>query len=190
MRQQGVISSWKGEKGFGFIQPDDGSAEIFVHINEFRSRKREPVCGDVVTYKVSLDNQVRVQAKAVLYQDESGFLAVSSRRVIAIVSVILYIALLVGAVHRHHLPIYVPVVCFVLNFITYFAYSRDKRAAVEGGWRTPESTLHFLAILGGWPAALIAQSRLRHKSSKKNFRIFFCLTAFMNISAVIFFNLS
>lgn len=57
-----------------------------------------------------------------------------------------------------------------LNLLTYAAFASDKRRAVAGEWRVAESTLLTLAALGGWPAAKLAQHRLRHKTRKQPFR--------------------
>lgn len=66
------------------------------------------------------------------------------------------------------------VVCFV-------AYALDKAAARREDRRTPESTLHLLSLLGGWPGALLAQQYLRHKSVKTEFRAVFWLTVIANL---------
>ena len=43
------------------------------------------------------------------------------------------------------------------SLVTFAAYALDKSAAQKGQWRTRESTLHLLGLIGGWPGALIAQ---------------------------------
>jgi CspA family cold shock protein len=34
---QGKIKKWNDDRGFGFIIPDDGGADIFFHVREIRS---------------------------------------------------------------------------------------------------------------------------------------------------------
>lgn len=58
---------------------------------------------------------------------------------------------------------------FAASVITFAVYAWDKSAARNGRWRTRESTLHLLALVGGWPGALLARQLLRHKSSKQSF---------------------
>jgi len=74
----------------------------------------------------------------------------------------------------------------IVSVITMGGYAWDKSAAVKNRWRTPESTLHFLALLGGWPGAMIAQHLFRHKTQKQPFRFLFWLTIAINASAVLF----
>ena len=33
MEKRGVLKSWNDGKGFGFIQPEGGSKDVFVHIS-------------------------------------------------------------------------------------------------------------------------------------------------------------
>ena len=69
-----------------------------------------------------------------------------------------------------------------LGVLTFLFYWKDKRAAQQGGWRTPEKTLHLLSLLGGWPAAWLAQVYLRHKSQKTEFRVVYYVTAVGNLA--------
>lgn len=73
------------------------------------------------------------------------------------------------------------------SVITFIFYAVDKSKAKRGVWRIKESTLHLLALLGGWPGAALAQQVLRHKSHKRKFRIVFWLTVVVNIMGVVCF---
>ena len=70
------------------------------------------------------------------------------------------------------------------SVVAFVAYGFDKSAAVHNRWRTPERTLHLVALLGGWPGALAAQRLLRHKSAKPSFLIMFWLTVLLNCGAL------
>lgn len=94
--------------------------------------------------------------------------------------VVIFLALLFLAVALGKLPIWLPLIYLVISVVTFFFYAMDKRAATRAQWRTPENTLHALALFCGWPGALLAQQSLRHKSSKKNFQIIFWVTVAVN----------
>ena len=72
----------------------------------------------------------------------------------------------------------------VASVVCFTTYAVDKSAARAGRWRTSEQTLHLLALLGGWPGALIAQSLLRHKSKKTGFLLVFGTTVVINCCAL------
>lgn len=76
------------------------------------------------------------------------------------------------------------VIVAVLSLITFLAYGWDKRCATRASRRIPEQSLHFLALLGGWPGALLGQRQFRHKTQKFSFRIVFWLTVILNCGIV------
>ena len=68
----------------------------------------------------------------------------------------------------------------VMSGITAALYVRDKRAAQQGGRRTPEATLHLAELLGGWPGAFLAQRLIRHKNAKASYQVVFWLIVAMH----------
>lgn len=64
------------------------------------------------------------------------------------------------------------------------AYALDKHAAVRARRRTPERTLHALALIGGWPGALLAMRVFRHKRRKRAFVRVFWLTVAAHSAAL------
>ena len=83
------------------------------------------------------------------------------------------------------LPLWTAGALVALNLITLWTYAADKNAARSGAWRTSENQLHLLSLLGGWPAAWLAQQNLRHKTSKASFRAVYWLTIALHCSALV-----
>lgn len=83
-----------------------------------------------------------------------------------------------------HTPLIIPVVYAALSVTAFILYAKDKSAALNGNWRVSEGSLHLLSLLGGWPGAVVAQQRLRHKTRKIGFRIPFWITVIANSAAL------
>ena len=186
MRAKGKIASWNNDKGFGFITPDDGGKRIFVHITAFSNRQKKPQINQPVSYNISTDKQARPCAVKV---SRGGEKPVQNRTIkksstatigAALFLVIVAISTLAAKVPFLVLPLYL-----LVSMLTFVVYAKDKSAAKRGAWRTPESTLHLLALACGWPGALVAQKKLRHKSKKQEFRLVFWLTVIINIGIFI-----
>jgi uncharacterized membrane protein YsdA (DUF1294 family)/cold shock CspA family protein len=185
MRKQGIISSWKDDRGFGFIEPSGGGKQVFVHIKGFVDGSRRPVVRLPVSYVESRDAQGRIRAESVrsLKKEFSPGPAT-----MAFVVASFFLAGVAAIVMSGALPNYVLWWFLGVSAMTFAFYAKDKMAAKEGGQRTPESTLHTLALVGGWPGALYAQELLRHKSSKKSFRTVFRVTLFLNVVVLMYFS--
>lgn len=72
----------------------------------------------------------------------------------------------------------------VASTVAFVAYGVDKRRAGTDARRIPERTLHLLALAGGWPGAIVAQRRFRHKTQKVRFRVVFWITVVLHVAAV------
>lgn len=59
---RGILKTWKDDRGFGFIQPDDGDKDIFVHISSLKGMARRPIRGDVLFYEVGEDTGGKFKA--------------------------------------------------------------------------------------------------------------------------------
>lgn len=191
MRYKGKITSWNDDKGFGFIAPFDGGNKVFVHIKAFKNRNRRPDVGGVVTYSLTKDNQGRTQAaNATLAGDKLPKMSAQKPNRIAIIFACLFPIGVGMSVLFADLPVAVLVAYLVISMITFIAYAIDKSAAQAGRWRTSEGTLHFLALAGGWPGALMAQQTLRHKSKKGSFRTVLWVTVLLNCAGLIWLHTS
>ncbi len=96
-----------------------------------------------------------------------------------------FFAGLTGAALSGRISLVVPVFYGMASALTFVAYARDKAAARRHQWRTRETSLHLLGVCGGWPGALLAQSLLRHKSSKPAFQSVSYVTALLNCGVLI-----
>lgn len=62
MELRGTLRSWNDDKGFGFIRPEQGGGDVFVHISAMRGDQR-PEVGQTVLYLAGKDGQGRLRAE-------------------------------------------------------------------------------------------------------------------------------
>jgi len=65
MRLSGTLRSWKDDRGFGFIAPTHGGAELFVHISSLPRDGSLPTVGEKLTYELGRGKNGRPQAVSV-----------------------------------------------------------------------------------------------------------------------------
>jgi cold shock protein len=67
--QTGTVKFYNSQKGFGFIQPDDGGKDVFVHATALeRAGMRSLVEGQKISFDVEQDRRSGKQAAANLQQ--------------------------------------------------------------------------------------------------------------------------
>jgi len=187
VRYQGKITDWKDDKGFGFITPNGGGPRVFIHIKSFSNRQRRPVGNEFVTYELIADARGRPQGANIAFVGDrppSPPRTAPGPGVGALTLAATFLAFVVGAVATGKLPFVVLVAYFLASCVAYVAYFLDKAASLKGHWRTPESTLHFFSVVGGWPGAMLAQRTLRHKTQKQSFQVTYWATVVLNCAAL------
>ena len=183
--ENGIISNWDKEKGYGFIAPKFGGKSLFFHINDYSHRHKRPIQNLKVQYYTSTDQKGRVCAIDVTplkgHKNNGRELRQNffSLVVFSLFSSALFYLFDLKLIPKELVCIYA-----IMSVAAFLMYAKDKSAAERGKWRTAERTLHTLSLLGGWPGAKIAQSFLRHKSQKLSFRITYWVTVIANCSAL------
>ncbi len=182
MRDQGRLVEWFDDQGYGFIQPSDPAKDrVFLHIKDFAKPGPRPIVGCALDYLVILDERGRYRAQQVMYLESSTSQKSASQ------------TQTLQATADTEITADADCLCALYSFFGGFdlgrftqwdgvvtgqpderarllAYAQDKEAAQLGNRRIPENTLHVMAFLGGWPAAWLAQQKLRHKTQKQPFR--------------------
>lgn len=191
--RRGQLIKWKDDRGFGFIQPADGSQEVFLHISELKDVSRRPIAGDTIYYHVipAQDGKTRACNAFILgarlkptssssSQTASQTVPLSPFPVLE--AILLSIFPLFGAIHfawttANPLPL---ILYPVISLFSFALYTNDKFSAKRGTWRTPEKTLILCDLAGGWIGGFIAQRRLRHKVSKHSYQAAFWIVVAMH----------
>jgi uncharacterized membrane protein YsdA (DUF1294 family)/cold shock CspA family protein len=200
----GELARWDDERGFGFLTPVDGGADVFLHISAFPRAAGRPRVGDLLNFSVGRGDNGRLRAENVELIRTTATAARSRPRpvarrqsrgqrvaglVIALAVVALFAAALVSfsldkADATWAVPGWVVVGYAAASILCFIVYAVDKSAAVAGRWRIPENTLLGLGLLGGWPGAILAQQLLRHKLRKGRYMATFVGTVIANVAVL------
>ncbi|MCU0952448.1 MAG: cold shock and DUF1294 domain-containing protein [Burkholderiaceae bacterium] len=183
MRHQGRLTEWNDTQGYGFITPNGGGARVFVHRTEVDGRR--PRGGELLTYELEVDARKRHSARRLKFVQQPARGAPAFGALVTTLLAAVFFAFIVSAAARGALPWALVGWYGALSVIAFFEYRHDKAASRRRAWRTQESTLHLMALAGGWPGALLAQRWLRHKSAKTSFQSVFVATVAINLAALV-----
>lgn len=167
-KERGKLIRWDDEKGYGFIRPDKGGDDRFLHARALPHFQRRPRVNDLIAYEPEMDSKGR--SKAVNAKIVGSVWSFFTK--IWIISAFVLAAYAV-CVFLHILPFHFLSIYAFMSILTIQQYSIDKGEAQAGRWRTSEANLHFFELAGGWPGALFAQYFYRHKCRKLSYQIIF-----------------
>jgi uncharacterized membrane protein YsdA (DUF1294 family)/cold shock CspA family protein len=188
MRVKGKIVQWKGDKGFGFIEVNNGNSEVFFHQNCLLYQVKKPNVGDEVSFEIATNQEGKRRAERILFRGERD-----PRRIDRTVDIVclavssLFLTGIGALVYYKKLDPIVLICYWTISAVALFLYWHDKVKSKNDQRRIPENKLHFYSLIGGWPGALIAQRIFHHKSRKKSFLLKYWLTVSLNISLLIFY---
>lgn len=181
MRFQGKIIQWQDDKGYGFVTPNGGGQQAFVHIKSFTGAKRRPANGDLITYEAVTDGKGRLSAKKIQFTRKPKLQYNTDTTWYGTAFAVLFYSLLYLLVWLNKLDREVLWLYSAASALLFGLCAVDKRAAQRSTQRTPESTLQFIALMGGWPGGLLAQKILKHKNKKASFQRVFWIAVIINL---------
>lgn len=61
-RIEGKLKTWNADRGFGFIVPENGGQEIFIHISDYPRFGGAPVEGERLSFEIALNREGKKKA--------------------------------------------------------------------------------------------------------------------------------
>lgn len=168
----GKVVEWNADRAFGYLQSD--GMRVFLHLKEFEHRPHGVSVGDEVRFIAGQDAKGRPCAKAaVMVRQRARLIRFGLGQAAGLLAMLVLpvLALMVSELP----PVFLAIYPAGVSLLTFLLYLHDKRQARNGGWRTPESTLHLCELAGGWAAAYLAQRLFRHKTAKGSYQLVFWL---------------
>lgn len=194
-RSRGRLVSWNDERGFGFIAPDGGGQDVFVHASAFAKEGRHIEIGHEYDFDLEIGKDGRPKAKRitsapVAAEAKTGPSLLSKvlqrgPRML-VIPAFLFIVLAINSVQGVSPNWFV--IYGVASIACFAGYGLDKLAASHRQWRVSETILLLIGLVGGWPGGILGQEVFRHKTQKKTFRTLFWMSVAINMAAFVQIN--
>ena len=169
---QGYIIHFNEEKAYGFIRSQEQEENIFVHISQVKNAQ-ELSQGQAVTFEIEKTKK-GLSAINVL----AGKKQRSPYLIFGVISFVFMLLVFAYLSQKMHILI---AYLLSINLATFLLYGYDKLISSGEHLRVPELNLQALSLLGGSPAALMAQKFFRHKTIKGSFQVVYWLIVVLQI---------
>lgn len=194
-RSRGRLVSWNDERGFGFIAPEGGGQDVFVHASAFAKEGRHIEIGHTYEFDLEIGKDGRPKAKritsmpvAVEVKAGPSLLSKVMQRGprMLVIPAFLFIVLAIASVQPVSTNWFI--IYGVASVACFAGYGLDKLAASQKQWRVSETILLLIGLVGGWPGGILGQEVFRHKTQKKTFRTLFWMSVAINMAAFVQIN--
>lgn len=215
MKKQGTIARWDAAQQHGYIHCPQTPTEVYFHIRDYDGPHPVKTGTAVVFEEIHVGGKgpralavklppppplveapvaAAPQAEPVLAPAAAGASGAAlwrerrdnqRRSAIAVGLFAGWCLLWLLGIGFGRLPWVVLTGVVLVNIATLFLYWRDQQVAELGGWPWPVEHLHVAALLGGWPAAWMAQQALGHRLQDTPFQRAFLASAVANALALL-----
>jgi cold shock CspA family protein len=70
LRLKGKVVKWNSDKAFGFVAPNGGGDNVFIHKTALANRNRTPQLNEVITFTITKDKDGRYCASDATFTGE------------------------------------------------------------------------------------------------------------------------
>lgn len=174
-RVEGVVVEWNDARGFGWVEVE--GKRSFAHIRDFGKRPRRPKVGDEVSFVLGKDPKGRDCATHLRIKGAAPGSGMDfGNGVILLCLVVLPLA---AGLKIPSAPWTLAAWLLMASRMSWLQYSFDKERAQAGMARLSEATLLGADLVGGWPGGFLVQRKLRHKTRKWSYQLWFWAIVFL-----------
>lgn len=187
VRLEGTLESWNDDRGYGFIALPRGGKSVFAHIKSFEGLTYRPRVGEVFSFTlITLDDGRLRAADTHLVNDTPAIprSRSSAGPIVGALVILIFVTEFVVLSLLWTLPLWVAGAYSGISVACFLLYAEDKSKAQKGRWRVAESSMQIIALIGGWPGAIVAQQVFRHKTRKRGFQFVFWTAVVVNMAAL------